>query len=217
MKGYKRCGSCIYIFYKGERKLPAHVLWYLITGVVYLWIFHADLMCTNGYRRESKETIIVRMITASLTRRFPLLLHIKCWTSQHHWWNMVRNETPKSPALKKAILKQEEKVTLEIHIKLCRAICCSYPFIIVSVTVQLNMLSVAHDEEATQVTPNHMTHILKSTLYPHFSVDNFLPSQKPRKLYSRKFSVCACMSGCMRASCTKFYMSCTGIVIKWDW
>ena len=58
------------------------------------------------------------------------------------------------------------------------------------------MLSVAHDEEATQVTVGSRD--LHSQVQPvpeedpHFSVDNFLPSQ----MYGRKFSVCVCV--CMR-------------------
>jgi len=56
------------------------------------------------------------------------------------------------------------------------------------------MLSVAHDEEATQVTfGSRDLHSQEQSVPkedPHFSVDNFLPSQ----MYG---------SVCVRASCTK--------------
>jgi len=88
--GCKRHGSCTYIFYKGgEISSSCFVIPDDRYYNVYLWIilFHADLMCANEYRRENKETMMVRMMTASLicARRFPLILHITCWTPQHHW------------------------------------------------------------------------------------------------------------------------------------
>ena len=62
------------------------------------------------------------------------------------------------------------------------------------------MLSVTRDVEATQVTPgSHDLHSQEQPVpeeNPHLSVDNFLPSQKQRQLYSRKFNVCVFVHGC---------------------
>ncbi|XP_065884560.1 selenocysteine insertion sequence-binding protein 2-like [Dysidea avara] len=99
-------------------------------------------------------------------------------------------ETPakKRPsALKKVILKEREEKKRLRDLEDSNAD---------DVTVQLNMLSVAHgahDEEATQVTPgSHDSHSQEQPPEEcvadlQFSVHNILPSQKPKQLHSRKF------------------------------